>query len=304
MEFQIGANQYGKAEVRLLSVDRSAPAHRFVDLNVSVALSGDLDDVHLSGSNAHVVATDTQQNTVYAFARTLPFSELAEIETFGLALARHFTDTYEPISRARVRIESAGWERIPVGGAPHEHSFVRAGGELRVCEVVVDRGSVPGEWALSGLRDLIVLKTTGSAFFGFIRDSFTTLAETDDRILSTSVNARWRHGALRAAGEWDASFRAARAAALERFSVLDSLSLQQTLHQMGVAVMEASPGIVEVRLSMPNRHHFPVNLEPLGLDNPNVVFRVQDRPYGLIEGQVLAAGAAQPGPVWDPSPML
>ncbi len=111
-----------------------------------------------------------------------------------------------------MRIESSAWNRIPVEGEPHSHAFVAAGSELRVAEVVVD-APLGGEWVLSGLKDLIVLKTTGSEFWGFIRDQYTTLPETDDRILSTSVNARWRHGALLAPGEWNASFAAARGAA-------------------------------------------------------------------------------------------
>ncbi len=298
MSFSLGANQYGKAQVRMVAVDRSAPIHRFADLNVSITLSGDLADVHLNGSNANVVATDTQQNTVYAFARE---QGVGEIEDFGLRLARHFVADFAPITRARVNIESSAWNRIPVEGEPHSHSFVAAGTDLRVAEIVVD---AEGEWVLSGVKDLIVLKTTGSEFSGFIRDEYTTLAETDDRILSTSVNARWRHGAALGPGEWNASFAAARGAMLERFAAVHSLSLQQTLYEMGVGIMQASPGVVETRFSMPNRHHFVVNLEPFGLDNPNVIFKIQDRPYGLIEGEVLADGAPPAGPAWESYPLL
>jgi urate oxidase len=300
MNFSLGANQYGKAEVRMVAVDRSTPVHRFADLNVSVALSGDLDDVHLSGSNANVVATDTQQNTIYAFARE---RGVTEIEEFALALARHFVAEFASISRARVHVESSAWDRIPVAGEPHPHAFVAAGTELRVAEVIVD-GPSGGEWVLSGLRDLIVLKTTGSEFWGFLRDQYTTLGETTDRILSTSVQARWRHGALLGPGEWNASHAAARGAMLERFATVHSLSLQQSLYEMGTAIMEASAGIVEVRFSMPNRHHFVVNLEPFGLDNPNLIFKIQDRPYGLIEGQVMADGAPAAGPAWETYPLL
>ena len=299
MDPLLGFNQYGKAQVRLVAVQRGTPVHTFADLNVSIALSGDLDDVHLIGSNANVVTTDAQQNTVFAFARQAP---VGAIEEFGLRLARHFVSAFAPITRARVRVESAAWNRIAVAGRPHDHSFLSAGSELRVAEVVVDEGE--GDWVLSGLRDLIVMKTTGSEFSGFIADRYTTLAETDDRILSTSVNARWRHGDLRAATEWDESFAAARNGLLERFADVHSLSLQQTLYEMAVGALRASPGLVEARLSMPNRHHFAVDLEPFGLDNPNLVFRVQDRPYGLIEGQVVAAGAPPAGPAWDPYPLL
>lgn len=304
MDVTLGANQYGKAQVRMLAVDRGGPVHSVADLNVSISLSGDLADVHLSGSNANVVATDTQANTVFAFAREAP---VGEIEEFGLRLARHFVSRFEAIVRARVRIESSAWQRIPVAGEPHPHSFVAAGTELRIAEAVVDQGGAAGpggDWVMSGVKDLIVLKTTGSEFHGYIRDKYTTLPETTDRILSTSINACWRHGALLAPGAWDASFADARAALLERFADLHSLSLQQTLYQMGAATIDASPGLAEVRLSLPNRHHFVVDLEPFGLDNPNLVFRVQDRPYGLIEGQVLAVGAPPAGPAWEAYPLL
>ena len=295
----LGSNQYGKAEVRMVAVQRDTPVHTFADLTVSISLSGDLEDVHLVGSNANVVTTDAQQNTVFAFAREAP---VGAIEQFGLRLARHFVSAFGPIRRARVRVESARWDRIAVAGRPHDHSFVSAGSELRVAEVVVDQGA--GEWVLSGVKDLVVMKTTGSEFSGFVVDRYTALAETDDRILSTSVNARWRHGELLSASEWDESFTSARDALLQRFADVHSLSLQQTLYEMAAGALRASPGLVEARLSMPNRHHFVVDLEPFGMDNPNLVFRVQDRPYGLIEGQVLAAGAPGAGAAWDPHPLL
>jgi urate oxidase len=299
MEFELGHNQYGKTEVRMLAVDRNTSRHSFADLNVSITLSGDLEGVHTDGSNANVVATDTQQNTIYAFARQSP---VGEIEEFALRLARHFVAEFPTIARARVNIESAAWTRIPVDGEPHAHAFVSAGSDLRVAEVVVDADA--GEWVLSGLTDLIVLKTTGSEFTGFIRDGYTLLSDTDDRILSTSVNARWRHGGLLAPGEWDASFAAAREALLARFAEVHSLSLQQSLFEMGKGLVEASPGVVEVRMSMPNRHHFTVDLSPFGLDNPNLVFKIQDRPYGLIEGCVLAQGAPAAGPAWEAYPLV
>jgi urate oxidase len=295
----LGANQYGKAQVRMVAVDRAGGEHAFADLNVSIALSGELEDAHRVGDNANVVTTDAQRNTVFAFAREAP---VGEIEEFALRLARHFVGRFAPITRARVAIESCSWVRIPVAGEPHPFAFASAGSELQVAEVVVDQEL--GEWVTSGLKDLIVLKTSGSEFKGYIKDRYTTLAETDERILSTSVSARWRHGALRPAGEWDPSFSATRGALLERFAAHHSLSLQQTLFEMARAAVAASPGIVEVRLSMPNRHHFVVDLEPFGLDNPNLVFRFEDRPYGLIEGSVLVADAPPAGPIWDPYPLL
>jgi urate oxidase len=292
----VGANQYGKAEVRMVAVDRSAPAHTFIDLNVGITLSGDLDDVHITGDNVNVVPTDTQKNTVFAFAREAP---VGEIEEFGLRLARHFVGNFAPITRARVHIESAQWERIKVDGVPHAHSFRQVGTELRTATVVCDQD---GEWVVSGLENLIVLKTSGSEFVGYIEDKYTTLKPTEERILSTAVTARWRHSGTEL--DWGASFDAARTVMLERFAATHSRSLQQTLYAMAAGAIERAPSIVELRLSMPNRHHFVVDLEPFGLDNPNLIFRLEDRPYGLIEAQILAESAPSAGPAWDPYPLL
>jgi urate oxidase len=296
MDVRVGGNQYGKAEVRMVAVDRERPRHEFSDLTVGIALSGDLDDAHTSGDNAHVIPTDTQKNTVFAFAKEAP---VEEIEDFGLRLGRHFVASFAPIRRARVHIESARWRRIEVDGEPHPHSFVRDSDEVRTATVVCDSD---GQWVLSGLQNLVVLKTSGSEFSGYIKDRYTTLPETTDRILSTSVTARWRHAG--ASGAWGASFTAVRSAMLSQFASLHSLSLQQTLYEMARAAMETRPEVVELRLSMPNRHHFAVDLEPFGLRNDNEIFRVEDRPYGLIEAQVLQADAPPLGPAWDPYPLL
>ena len=185
MAIVLGPNQYGKAEVRVVAVDRSSPRHTLVDLNVSSSLRGDFAAAHTAGDNAHVLTTDAQKNTVFAFAR----DGVGTPEEFGLRLARHFAGSYDWISGARVAVESYGWERIAVGGAEHDHSFRRAGAEVRTAVVTVDGGDAH---VLAGLTDLVVLKTTGSEFWGFPRDRYTTLAETDDRILATAVTARFR----------------------------------------------------------------------------------------------------------------
>jgi urate oxidase len=281
----------------MVAVERQGAEHSFCDLTVGIALSGDLDDVHRSGDNAHVIPTDTQKNTIFAFAKQAP---VGEIEAFGLRLARHFASAFAPITRARVEIESARWERIVVDGEPHPHAFRHAAAELRTATVVCDRAR--GEWVVSGLQDLVVLKTTGSEFSGFITDRYTTLQPTRDRILSTAVTARWRHASVDS--DFAGSFAGARTALLERFADTHSLSLQQTLYAMATGVIETRPEIVEVRLSLPNRHHFAVDLAPFGLSNENEIFRVEDRPYGLIEASILADGAPDAGLAWDPYPML
>jgi len=270
---RLGPNNYGKAETRLLRVRRDGAEHGIVDLNVSVALAGDLADTHLSGDNAKVLPTDTQKNTVYAFARE---HGVDPIEAFGLRLARHFVDSQPSITRARVSIEEYGWRRLG------PHSFARTGEGVRTADVTCDGDAARVE---SGLTDLVLLNTTGSEFHGFIRDRYTTLPDAYDRILATSVRASWRHASSE--NDWEASYAGARQALVDAFVGTHSLSLQQTLYAMGRAVLEARPELVEVRLSLPNRHHFLVDLEPFGLDNPGEVFLAADRPYGLIEATIL-----------------
>ncbi|MFC5184796.1 factor-independent urate hydroxylase [Actinomadura harenae] len=283
MAIVLGPNRYGKAETRVVRVTRDGGLHHIKDLNVGVSLSGDMEDVHLSGDNAAVLTTDAQKNTVFAFARK---HGIGEIEDFALLLARHFVDSQPTIHHARVEIEEYAWDRVPVEDGPpgERHSFVRGGAETRTCLVHSD-GTGGEESVVSGLKDLVVLNSTGSEFHGFIKDAYTTLAETDDRILATAVTARWRHRTV--GSDWAASYTRARKGLLDAFAGTHSLSLQQTLYAMGRRVLTDGPELCEVRLVMPNKHHFAVDLSPFGLDNPNEVFFAADRPYGLIEGTVM-----------------
>jgi urate oxidase len=291
MAVRLGANQYGKAETRLVTVRRDGPVHTLTDLNVSIALRGDLAASHLRGDNSNVVTTDTQKNTVFAFAREAP---VGEIEAFALRLGRHFTGSFGQLTSARVMIDQYAWERIAVDGTPHPHSFRRGSDEKRTTAVTVAGDEC---WVVSGLTDLVVLKSAGSEFHGYPKDRYTTLPETTDRLLATAVTARWRY--LRLDVDWAAAFTSVRDALLRAFATTHSLALQQTLYAMGAAVLAEHDEIAEIRLSLPNRHHFAVDLSPFGLDNPNEVFFAADRPYGLIEGTVLRDDAADPGLAWD-----
>jgi urate oxidase len=196
-----------------------------------------------------------------------------------------------------VAVEAYPWERIAVDGTPHPHAFRRAGGEARTAVVVVDGEE---EHVLAGLTDLVVLKTTGSEFWGFPRDEYTTLAETRERILATAVTARWRYTSsdLDLGGAYDT----VRTALLETFAATHSLALQQTLYAMGEAVLQRCPDVAEVRMSMPNRHHFLQDLSPFGRDNPDVVYHADDRPYGLIEGVVERDDAVPAPAAWEGTP--
>lgn len=295
---QLGANRYGKAEVRVVHVARGVALGRgevgdvVTDRNVSSSLSGDLDGCYLTGDNANVLATDTQKNTVYAFSKKLGH---VEPERLALELAAHFVDTQPPITRARLAVEQYGWTRIE----NRPHSFHRSGDCVRTTIVIHDEAQ--GVSVVSGLRDLVVLNTTNSEFHGFPRDGYTTLPETRNRMLATSVEASWRYRADAVGGadvDWADAFAEARAALLSTFADVYSYSLQQTLYAIGTRIIESIPEICEVRLAMPNKHHFLVDLDPFGLENDNEVYYAADRPYGLIEGTVLADDAGPEGLAW------
>ena len=290
MAIVLGDNRYGKAETRLLRVTRRGEVHEIRELTVGVSLSGDFSAAHLQGDNSAVLPTDSQKNAVYAFAADAPVDDL---ETFALRLARHFAATSRAVRRATVHVDEHAWERIEGPAGLHPHAFRRAGDERRQARVVAEPGCA---WAAAGLSDLVVLKSTGSEFRGFARDRYTTLRETGDRILATAVTARWRFSALDV--DWEASFVGARAALLEAFAGRYSRSLQQTLYEMGRALLEARPEVAEVRLSLPNRHHYGVDVTQFGVADRGEVFQISDRPYGLIEGTVRRDGAPD-GPALD-----
>lgn len=282
MTIRLGANQYGKAETHMVRVTKGGPfgsVHEIKDINVSVSLAGDFAASHLAGDNSNLVATDTQKNTIYAFAKE---EAVGEIEQFALRLARHFAHDFPPVHRARVSIEEYPWSRIEVDGQPHPHSFIRSGSEKRLAMVTCAGDAT---WVVAGLSDMVLLKSTGSEFWGYPRDQYTTLPETKDRVLATAVVARWRYASENV--DWADAFATARRALIETFAAKHSLALQQTLYAMGEAALNARQEIAEIRLAMQNKHHYVVDLSPFGQDNQNEVFYASDRPYGLIEGTVI-----------------
>jgi urate oxidase len=291
----LGDNQYGKAEVRLVRVTRDTARHEIADLNVTSQLRGDFEACHTEGDNSQVVATDTQKNTVYAFARE---HGVASPEQFLITLGGHFVTEFPWVSGGRWAAEQYAWERIAVDGSPHDHSFVRTGQETRTAVVQIDGDET---FVVAGLKDCVVLKSTGSEFHGFPRDRYTTLAETDDRILATSLTASWRYtdAVVTGAGtDYDGTYEAIKQTLLATFASVHSLALQQTIFAMGKAVLEQYAEVAEIKLSCPNKHHFLVDLEPFGLDNPGEVFYAADRPYGLIEATVVREGAPAEPRAW------
>lgn len=287
----LGKNQYGKAENRVVRIYRDTPRHEIRDVTVSTCLRGDFSAAHLTGNQADVLPTDTQKQTAYAYAKE---KGLLAIEDYGLDLARHFVAEIAPVQGARVEIDEYAWQRVDVGGQGHDHTWVRAGQEVRTAAVTVDED---GEWVVGGLKELVILKSTGSAFAGFLTDAYTVLEPAHDRVMATSLTAQWRFTTTKVA--WDEVYRGVRALMTETFAVVASRALQQTLYEMGKAVLENYPMLAEIRLSAPNKHHFAYDLTRFGLENNNEVFHADDRPYGLIQATVTRDDAPPAGSAWD-----
>ena len=270
---EVGANSYGKSAIRLVKVVRSEMPHRVRDLTVAISLEGDFDTSYSAGDNAGVIATDTMKNTVYALAGE---HLTGSIEAFALVLGRHFLR--EPqVGLARVSIDEHAWR--PIG--PSRDAFSRDPSSTRTVVVAVRRDGITVD---AGIAGLTVMKTTRSAFEGFPRDPFTTLKETDDRIMATKVTASWRYGPGEV--DFDASYAAVRSTFLEAFADHDSASVQASIWIVGRAVLDRHPEVAEISMSLPNLHHWTVDLSPFGIENDREVYVSTTEPHGLIEATI------------------
>ncbi len=280
-DYELGENRYGKSRIRLVVVRRDGSRHDLRDLTVDVSLEGDFEAAHTSGDNANLVATDTMKNTVYAFAKD---RLTGSPEAFGLELARHFAA--EPqVARATVSLLEHEWARIAVEGRPAPDAFTRSAIATRTAVVGVagDRTEI-----VAGIEDLTVLKTTRSTFSGFERDRYTTLPDTDDRIMATRITATWGYGTAALAGpfDFDAAHAALRGRLLETLAEHMSPSVQASIWIMATAMLEAEPAIDWVRMVLPNLHHWRVDLTPFGLDNRDEIYVSTTEPHGLIDATV------------------
>jgi urate oxidase len=266
---------YGKSGIRLVQVSRGSDRHSVRDITVAIRFEGDYEASYTEGDNADVLPTDTMKNTVYTLAARKP---IKDPEEFGIRLGRHFLDRNNKLQRIRIDVTDHPWKHITIGGRDHGQSFLRRGPDLRTATVQIDRTDAR---VGAGIRDMVILKTAGSAFAGFTRDEYTTLAETDDRLFATSLTATWHYASPDA--NFDACWQAVRKTLLEAFAEHDSASVQHTLHAMGQAVLDTNEDVAAIRLVMPNKHHLPFDLSRFGLQNKNEIFVPTDEPYGLIE---------------------
>lgn len=276
--FELAANNYGKSQVRLVRVTRHAQQHELKDISVDIQFEGDFDPVHTHGDNSKVLPTDTIKNTVYALAGQQP---VGEIEDFAQRLSSHFFAGNPQLSQVRVQISERLWSRIPVDGRPHPSAFVEGSNERRTATVTATR---KGNVIRSGLEGLLVLRTAGSGFSGYIKDAYTTLPETSDRIFATVVKADWSY--LKLDIDFGKCWGCVRDALLKTFATHKSDSVQHTLYAMAQSALESCNQVSEIRLSMPNKHHLVFDLTRFGMENRNEVFVPTDEPYGLIEATV------------------
>ncbi len=276
---RLADNSYGKSRVRLTKVVRAGETHSLLELTVAIALGGEFERIYTHGDNSPCIPTDTMKNTVYALAKR---TSVDCAEDFGRILAVYFLESFSHVDWAEISMEQSLWSRIEVDGTPHAHAFQRAGSETRTAFVREKRGGTP--LIRGGLTGLDVIKTTRSAFDGFLKDKYTTLPETKDRIFATIVDASWDFGTQPA--DFNAVFETARQTILEVFATHDSQSVQQTLYAMGETILARVPEIDSVSFTMPNQHRILVNLQPFGLSNENEIFTATSEPYGLIKGTV------------------
>ncbi|MGC1299877.1 MAG: urate oxidase [Alloacidobacterium sp.] len=272
----LGDNRYGKSRVRVMKVERYGDRHEVFEWNVEVWLKGDFTRCFEDGDNSRILPTDTIKNTVYSIARK---SKAVKIEEFAIELVTYFIKSQPQVDEAGAGIRATLWKHLDAGGQQYPTAFVQAGPAIETVMVIYPRtGAVS---VASGFTDLPILKTSKSAFAGYIKDRLTTLKETHDRLLGTLATAEWVYGA--GGREFTASRVRITDVLLDVFARHDSMSVQQTLYTMGKAALEAAPEITEIRLQMPNKHCNLVDLSAFGQDNPNHIFVPTDEPHGSIE---------------------
>jgi urate oxidase len=279
----LAENRYGKSRVRVVKVKRHPDRHDFREWSVEILLEGDFESCFVEGDNCKILPTDTMKNTVYSLARS---SSAECIEEFGKELITFLLDRNPQVSAARVSLSEKTWEHVHTGGKPHPTTFVQSSGECQTAEIAKTQNGAPS--VQSGLENLVILKTAGSEFTGFIKDSLTTLPEATDRLFGTAVRARWTYSSPTAAF---ATLRSkTREILLSVFARHASKSVQHTLYAMGAGVLANVPDISDIELTMPNKHCLLADLSRFGQDNPNEIFVPIDEPHGTIEARLRRQG--------------
>jgi urate oxidase len=279
MKYKLVQDAYGKNAINLSKIIRHDAYHEFRQISVNVSLVGDFETVYTMGDNRKILPTDTQKNTVYVLAKD---HFVSSIEEFALYLAHHFCSNNPQVSRTTIEITEHLYSRISFDGSEHPHAYQSNGNEKHVTKVVQDSIGIS---VTSGIKGLLILKTTNSAFTDYIRDEYTTLKDTTDRILATECEASWVYGSHQI--NFTERFRKIRGSLLKTFAFHKSLSVQQTLYAMGEEVLKENDEVKEISLIMPNKHHIPFDLQQFGMENNNEIFIATDEPFGYITGTIV-----------------
>jgi urate oxidase len=279
----LAENRYGKCQVRLVKVKRHPDRHDVREWTIDILLQGDFNACFVDGDNSKVLPTDTMKNSVYSLARN---SSAECMEEFGKELIAFFLDRNPQVSSARITVSGKAWEPLHLDGNPHPTAFVQSSGESQRAQIERTRNGKTS--VRSGLENLVVMKTAGSEFTGFVKDSLTTLPEVTDRLFGTSVRACWKYSSPEVC--FVALREKVREVLLSAFANHTSKSVQHTLYAMGAAALDKVPEIEDIELILPNKHCLLVDLSRFGQDNPNEIFVPIDEPYGYIEARIRRQG--------------
>lgn len=274
------SNCYGKHRVRVLKVLKESSLHHEVcELDVDVLLTGDLSGSYLSDDNSSIVPTDTVKNTIQVLAHDhLSGCRLQ----FAKVIGAHFLENYPHLNQVDIDLRERSWQRLSPHGEPHGHAFAAQGNGEFFTRAACHRDQA--DVSIGGIRDLLLLKTTGSGFAGFHHCDLTTLPETDDRILSSRVTAEWTF--QENIGDGREVDTRAREVIQQVFAENYSPSVQRTLYEMGEALLGEISSIAEVSLTMPNVHFLGLDLGPLGRPGQTTTFLPTDEPHGQIIARV------------------
>lgn len=283
---------YGKDNVKFLKVkkDKYNPQKQEVlEATVKVLLRGNFDVSYTKADNSPIVPTDTVKNTILVEARK---TDVWPIERFAAHLAEHFVKKYAHVSGIDINIIQHKWTKYEVNGKLHDHSFKKDGEDVKITTLSFERN---GDFKLSSsLKDLTILKSTGSKFVDFHQCDYTTLKPTSNRILSTDIDCIWTFDSkkigsikniyrLADQGVFDDTASKVLKITLERFAIENSASVQATMFNMCSDILDVCPYVYNVSYSLPNKHYILFNLEWKGLTNDNVLFYPASDPNGLIK---------------------
>ncbi|XP_022094694.1 uricase-like [Acanthaster planci] len=281
VEFVSKGTYHGKHGVRVMQHRRQGDIHSIKEFTVKTKLGLATRKEYTNSDNSDVIPTDSQKNTVYALAKS---KGITTPEQFALDLCQHFKGKYDQVQWAEVTVEEAPWRRLNQSGKEHAHAFIQTLEAKRYCVVQQERKGPPVVWG--GLSDLKILKTTQSGFAGYVHDEYTSLPETDDRIVCSSVDGKWRYSDIEGM-DFDETWEMCKTAILDEFagppnSGTFSFSIQEILFQCTQRMMNKVAEVDQIELDMPNIHYVFADLEKIGLENDGEIIMPTSDPHGII----------------------